>query len=256
MQIKVVCLNIWMGGIIYAPMVQWLKEQAADIYLLQEVFSSEDTTLAPIYRSHQELQRELGMQYAEFAPAFMESVGGMDIPQGNTVLSKFPLRQVSISHYDIPFGPRSTDRSQFHLIPRNLQHVEAEVDGVKLQLLNTQGIWGEEGFDNPRRLDMGRQIAERAQAAKKNGPVILAGDFNVRPDTQTIAQVETHLQNVFKDELATSFNLKRKNLEKYPGYATAAVDMLFLSPDVKLLSHTCPQVDVSDHLPLVVEIEV
>lgn len=256
MRLKVVNLNIWMGGIIYQPMVKWLQDQHADVYLFQEVFHSEDDTLAPIYRSHRALQAALKMEYAEFAPAFIESVGGFDIPQGNSVISRFPLTTVAIDHFDIPYGPRSTDRSQFHLIPRNLQHVALTVGQTSVQVLNTQGIWGEDGKDNPRRLAMGKQIAAVAAKAKTAGPVILAGDFNVRPDTETISYVEAELRNVFKGELTTTFNLARKNLTKYPGYATAAVDMFFASEDVTILSHECPQVDVSDHLPLVMDIEI
>ncbi len=59
--------------------------------------------------------------------------------------------------------------------------------------------------------------------------------------------------NVFKDELATTFNMKHK---VDPGYATAAVDMFFASSDIKIVSKSCPDDDVSDHKPLVVTIEI
>ena len=41
-----------------------------------------------------------------------------------------------------------------------------------------------------------------------------------------------------------------------PGYATAVVDMVFASSRLKILDHQCPDVDISDHLPLVVKIEI
>jgi endonuclease/exonuclease/phosphatase family metal-dependent hydrolase len=40
------------------------------------------------------------------------------------------------------------------------------------------------------------------------------------------------------------------------GYATAAVDMIFVSSSTKILKKECPDVEVSDHLPLVVELEI
>ena len=115
------------------------------------------------------------------------------------------------------------------------------------------GIWGLDGGDNSARFKMSDIIVEQIKDKEK---VLLAGDFNLKPNTQTIKNIEKYLTNVFKDELKSSFNLSRKNLEKFPGYATAVVDMLFVSSDIKLLTHSCPQVDVSDHLPLICEFEV
>lgn len=257
MRLKVVNLNLWLGGLIWEPLVAWCQNQQADIYLFQEVYSSADQTLVAPFRSYQLLGEKLGLPHGYFAPAFEEDVGGLKIPQGNAVLSRFPLVAPVVSFYDIPYGPRSTERAQFAHIPRNLVQVAAELPtGQQLQLLNTQGIWGEDGFDTPRRLAMGRQIAAAAAAAKTSGPVLLSGDFNVSPNTQTIAQIEAELTNVFAGELKTTFNHRRKDLVKYPGYATAVVDMCFVSPDITVVSHHCPEVDVSDHLPLVVELEL
>jgi endonuclease/exonuclease/phosphatase family metal-dependent hydrolase len=84
--------------------------------------------------------------------------------------------------------------------------------------------------------------------------VILGGDFNLLSTTQTVQNIERHLTSVFKKELPTTFNVKHKNLEKSPGYATSAVDMMFVSPDLKIVSKSCPDVDVSDHFPLVCEV--
>ena len=40
------------------------------------------------------------------------------------------------------------------------------------------------------------------------------------------------------------------------GYATAAVDMIFVSPNIKIIEHDCPDVDISDHLPLVTTMSI
>jgi endonuclease/exonuclease/phosphatase family metal-dependent hydrolase len=82
------------------------------------------------------------------------------------------------------------------------------------------------------------------------------GDFNVQANTKTIKNIEKHMQNVFKEDLTTSFNLAHKDLEKYPGYETAVVDMFFVSKDVKVITKSVPDDDVSDHLPLLCEVEI
>jgi endonuclease/exonuclease/phosphatase family metal-dependent hydrolase len=251
MNIKIVCLNVWIGGVLFEPMLEYLQKENADIYLLQEVFNGEDPDLSPQYRTFTELQKRLNLPEAHFAPCFIEDIDGKQVVQGNAVLSKFPLEEVSISHYDAPFGKRNNTRNAFHLSPRNLQHVKAKLNNQEIHVLNTQGIWGEDGLDSPRRLKMVEHIIEEIG---NNSPLVLAGDFNMRPETEAIALIEKKLHNVFKNELETSFNLKRKDLENYPGFASAVVDMLFVTPDLKIIGHESPTVDVSDHRPLVVKL--
>jgi endonuclease/exonuclease/phosphatase family metal-dependent hydrolase len=253
MTIKIVCLNVWIGGVLFEPLVAYLQKENADIYLLQEVFNGEGPDLSPQYRTFIELQKRLNLPEAHFAPCFIEDLDGKQVVQGNAVLSKFPLEEVSVSHYDTPFGKRNNTRGAFHLSPRNLQHVKAKLNNQELHILNTQGIWGEDGLDSPRRLKMVEHIIEEID---NNTPLVLAGDFNMRPETQAISMIENKLHNVFKNELETSFNLKRKDLEKYPGFASAVVDMFFVTSDIKIIKRNCPQVDVSDHCPLMVELEL
>jgi endonuclease/exonuclease/phosphatase family metal-dependent hydrolase len=91
---------------------------------------------------------------------------------------------------------------------------------------------------------------------KETPKTILTGDFNTRPQTKTIQAIEAHLNNLFSDKLTTTFNLPRKDVEKHPGYATATVDMMFVSFDIGIIDTYCPRVDVSDHLPLVANLRV
>jgi endonuclease/exonuclease/phosphatase family metal-dependent hydrolase len=255
MTIKIISLNLWIGGIFFEEIISFCKKENADVYFFQEVYNSSDVALPAQYRSFTELQKQLNIPHAHFAPAFIETVEEVDtkMVQGNAILSRFPLTEISVTHYDVPFGERINSREAFHLSPRSLQHVTAAVENQTLHLLNTQGIWGEDGEDSPRRLQMAENIV--AEIGESH-PVILAGDLNVRPHTQTIATIEKKVINVFKDELRTTFNVKQKDLEKYPGYAEAVVDMLFITSDISVVEHWCLNVDISDHLPLVAILEI
>ncbi len=44
--------------------------------------------------------------------------------------------------------------------------------------------------------------------------------------------------------------------KKDPGYATSAVDVVYVSPEIKIISRDCPNVDISDHLPLVATLDI
>ena len=41
-----------------------------------------------------------------------------------------------------------------------------------------------------------------------------------------------------------------------PGYATAVVDMMFGSKNSQVVEHYCSEIDISDHLPLVVKFRI
>ncbi len=253
MGIKIVCLNLWNGGFLFESMVEYLQREKADIYLLQEVFNGTDPHLPPQHRTFTELQQQLDLPHGHFAPCFNENINGAVIVQGNAIFSRFPLQEVSVTFYDVPFGARDNTREAFPFSPRNLQHVKTAVGSHELHLLNTQGIWGEDGQDSPRRLNMATYIIREIDGCT---PLVLAGDFNVQPETQAIALIESKLHNVFKGELDTSFNLKRKDLVRDPGFTSAVVDMFFITPDLKVTKQVCPKVDVSDHYPLVVELDI
>jgi endonuclease/exonuclease/phosphatase family metal-dependent hydrolase len=74
-----------------------------------------------------------------------------------------------------------------------------------------------------------------------------------KPTNQAIKNIEKHLDSIFQGELKTTFNMKHKD---NPGYATAAVDMMFVSSDMSVDYKSCPDVDVSDHLPLVAVLDI
>ena len=83
--------------------------------------------------------------------------------------------------------------------------------------------------------------------------VILAGDTNAKPTNKAMRAVEDHLTNVFGNDLTTTFNMRRK---ENPGYATAVVDLMYVSPNIRILDKVCPAVDISDHLPLIATFEI
>ena len=89
-------------------------------------------------------------------------------------------------------------------------------------------------------------------AIKPFDSVVLAGDFNVQEKTESIGLIETHLTNIFKGERSSSFNMKHKT---NPGFATAVVDMVFVSPSLTVLEHRQCDENVSDHVALTATIE-
>jgi endonuclease/exonuclease/phosphatase family metal-dependent hydrolase len=255
MKLKIINLNLFEGGLFFDKILAFIEEQNADILCFQEVFNGEDTKLPQNYRSIEILQKALPNFEHTFAPEMLSVTDHGKIALGNALFSRYPITAtnttfLSEKYGEYPAKPKNNDWSRH---PKNMQHAKINAHGHILNVFNLHGIWGLDGGDTPQRLEMSKRIIEQI-TNKQN--TVLTGDFNLKPNTKTITNIEAHLKNVFKDQLTTSFNLKRKNLEKFPGYATAVVDMLFVSVDLNILAAECPQVDISDHLPLVCEIEL
>lgn len=251
MQIKFLTLNLYEGGRFFDAIVEFIRSEQPDILALQEVFNGKDKNLPKKLRSLEELKQQLKDYYYHFAPELLVELEEGKIDAGNAIFSRFPLVAKKVVFFDIRYGTytEKPPNGDYSLHPKNMHYVTIRHNHDLLNVFNLHGIWGFDGNDNERRLKMSKIIVEQIKG-KEN--VILAGDFNVRPRTQTIKNIEKQLVNVFKNKLKTTFNMKHK---ANSSYATAVVDMVFISKDIKVLEHYCPQVDISDHLPLVCILE-
>lgn len=240
MKIKFITLNLWEGGKLMDNIVAFIKAENPDILALQEVYPSTIKVFNvdfPEYKYY-------------FAPAWFDQ--NKNAERGNAILSKYPLSNSKNIFFDVPYRSLKDEErdGNYSATPRNLAYSQILFENVKINVFNVHGIWDFKGLDNERRLKMSETMVDQIKD-KEN--VILAGDFNCQPNTQTIKNIEKYLKSVFKAELKTTFNMKHKTDR---GYATAAVDMIFVSSDIKVLDSYCPDVDVSDHLPLVASLEV
>lgn len=250
MKIKFITINIWHGKF-FDSLVSFIREQDPDIITMQEVYDGKDASFDRHLRILDELKKILNFDYVAFAPSLIDTRPSGKVPWGNAVFSKHPIVDQKNIFYSIPFGEYDLEKNTtFELAPRNLQQLTFSVNSKKLYVFNTHGIWGKNGQDNPERLAMSNIITK---AIKGKSPLILAGDFNLKPKTQTIRNIEKFLTNVFKNELITTFNMKRKS---NPDYGTSVVDMVFVSKDIKVVEHFCPVVDISDHFPLICIFEI
>ena len=251
MFIKYLQLNLWHGGMLWDNLLGFLHHERADIMVFQEAYNGHKKTFPNHLRTMERLGEEFPKHGWYFKPmvAIIRPEGRIDM--GNAVFSRFPIVKSKSVVYNGRYQESIYGKTDFTKDPKMIQQVQIQVGQTKLNVLNNHGIWGFNGADNQARLAMSQMIINMVKD-KKN--VILSGDFNVRPDTDTIRNIEKHLTNVFKGKLKTSFNLKRK--PKIGGYKDSVVDYIFTSRDIKVVKCSCLQVDVSDHLPLIAGIKI
>jgi len=254
MTIKFVSINLLHGGTFLDNILKFLREQDADIVIMQEAYNSTDPTLAKQFRSMQVLDEELHYPYNDFVAAFRDmdrTEGKAQI--GNALLSRFPISgRDSVFFFEgYSDGAYRDVPGNYQNCPRVLEHVTMETPVGDIDVFNIQGVWdlnGERYSDQ--RKHMADIVIEQVSGKER---VILGGDTNAKTDNQCIKDIEEHLHSVFGSELTSTFNMRHKD---NPGYATAAVDMIFVSPTIQVLAKDCPEDDVSDHKPLTATFEV
>lgn len=254
MKIKVVSVNTFMGGIVWQSQYDFLLEQKADVMLLQEVYDGGKPEFDNRFRSRQIFEET----FSDYESDFMACIGDTRqkeglIDNGNMILTRWSIVDRSNIYFDIDYLQVDHDRTtDFSTWPAVAQCITVSLPNQKqLQLINIHGpLWYEGGKCTDRR----RKMVDRLNQLLDCGlPTIIAGDSNATPDNPCWQKLTAPHKNVFGTSLSTTFNMRRKT---NPGYATASVDIFLTTPDVRIVSAQCLDVDISDHLPLVVEVEV
>lgn len=251
MNVKILCLNLWEGGVLWDNIVALFKREDPDVLLLQEAFNA--SASSPLqYQTVNRMHKLFPLNYHYYSPELYELRPDGEGDTGNLIISKYPISQSeTIFLYGEYQKITRPDTIEFSHYPKNMQCAHISLpNNSELHVHNVHGIWGLDGADSPERLRMSNSITSHIDGKPHT---VVAGDFNLKPDTQTIRQIEQKLTNVFTDALTSSFNMKHKT---NPGYATAVVDMAFVSSDLKIENKTVLEDDVSDHKGLLVTLQI
>lgn len=253
---KLLTLNVWHGGIVMENLLDFLARENADVMVFQEINSHSNLSLPASYHTSTELKKlfpdyDLAFDSGHKINYTKEQI---QVEQGNATLSRFPIKKHELQYFDSEYGvfdsPSRGVKQDYRHYPKFMQKSWLKIAGKTVLVINLHGVWDFHGFDTPERLAMSRDILA---ATKGEEYVIIAGDSNAKWETETIRNLENIYPNVFKTSLVSTFNMKRKS---NGGYASAAVDILLTSPNIKVISSGCPGVDVSDHLPLTAILEI
>ncbi len=254
---KLISLNIW-GGREYEPLLNFLKEHSfkTDIFCFQEVFSS-SSGIVESRRSRVNILADLANLLKDFNYYFAPEQDGFDfegrvdfdISFGQATFVK-KIHQVDsegsiFTHLDRNQARKALD------FPANFHYVRFQAQGKKFVVLNFHGL-SEPGskLDTPERLNQSWLI--KNFLTKETGAKILTGDFNLLPETQSIAILEENLLNLIKK---SKIPRTRSRLSPFFGKADFQkfADYVLVSPEVKVINFEVPDVAVSDHLPMVLE---
>lgn len=244
---KIETLNIW-GGQIHQPLIEHIKKQGqeVDIFCFQEVLDGNKGN-RPIFAN------AISDIFAQFSDILPNHQGYFAPSQNNEEgLALFSHRTTPLIKVDDLFVYRWRDAMQDNdarTLGRNMQYVQFLYNGKQVTVANLHGLWNGQGkTDTPDRTGQSRKA--KTFLNNQKGVKILCGDFNLLPNTQSLAILEEGMRNLVKEYNITS--TRSSYYEKPDKFA----DYILVSPEITVVDFSVLQDQISDHLPLVLEFNI
>lgn len=241
---KIISLNTW-AGVVIEPLLDFFKKyQEVDIFCLQEIYSKAEGKT----ERHPELDMKLDL-FERIEERLKDTHTGYFRPAhkdyyGQAIFVKNGIRIEEEGDIFIFENKEPEGRGRHS---RNLQYIRTTVNGKPTVIANLHGLWNGMGkTDTEDRLEQGRRIRDFVSRCTEQ--VVVVGDFNLNPDTQSLALAEEGLRNLVKEYSITSTRTSFYDKEgKMADYA-------LVSPDVDVAEFKVLRDEVSDHAALYLDI--
>lgn len=239
---KLITLNAW-GGHVETEFFNFINQnKETEIFCFQEVYNNASAKISTDGRKvHLNLFCELQQILSDHVGFFRPVVAGVF---GMCTFVKKSIQVMSEGEIIIHENPNYIGRGPRH--PRNLQWLKLFSNNTEWHIINIHGLWNGMGkTDTPERLLQSQKI--KTFASTITTPMIMAGDFNLRPDTKSLNSIAEGLHNLVSEykveSTRTSYYTKK---ERYADY-------IFTSNEINVQHFEVMPDEVSDHSPLLVE---
>ena len=248
---KLITLNIW-GGQLYKPLIEFIKkQQSVDIFCFQEVLNGKKGEKTEVILNapnavsdiYSQIQDILSGHQGYFAPAQSE--------EGIAIFVKKSIAVAKEGNIFVYRTRNSYEKGRAETLGRNLQYVQFKINDKHFAVANLHGLWARGGKgDTPERIEQFKKVKEFLNTIK--GEKILCGDFNLWPNTESMAILEEKMKNLVRNYNISSTRSHFYDSDVYDKDDLFA-DYIMVSNDIKVLGFKALAVDVSDHLPLYLE---
>jgi endonuclease/exonuclease/phosphatase family metal-dependent hydrolase len=236
---KLITLNIW-GGHIFDPLLEFIaSHREIDVFCFQEVYHKAAKKISDDDRKvslniFSILQEALPNHRAFFRPVVGDHYGiGTFVKKEIDVVEE---GEITIHH-----NPNYPGSGPTH--SRNLQWVKCRVNDELYSIGNVHGLWNGMGkSDSPERIAQSHKIRDFVRSLEM--PKIICGDFNLRPDTESIKILEQEMNNLIQ-----IYQVGSTRTRLYPKKERFA-DYIFTSPEIIVNAFEVLNHEVSDHSPL------
>jgi endonuclease/exonuclease/phosphatase family metal-dependent hydrolase len=245
---KIITLNTWNGTVGAATIEFFKKYSDVDVFLLQEISHNATERTNRGGNGNQQIFADISAVLPNHQGIFSPTV------HGEWGLAAFVKKTITIEESGNRFVFRSADAmigKDWSTIGRTLQYVKMIADGKKYTAVNLHGLWVKDSkSDTEDRIQQSQKVIDFIKPISDH--IILAGDFNLRPDTESIKMIERDLN---LKNLVVEYNIKSTRTPLYTKNAETFADYIFLSPTLEVKEFKVLPDIVSDHAALYVEVE-
>lgn len=244
---KLLQLNIWQGRLSRNAYRLFEKENP-DILNLQELCSSGSIKSA-FFNNLEEINVNFDYPYQYISPTLGWKMNNYQIRFANGVLSKLPFKSENTVFTSGEYDPNFDFETNDNYNVRNFQHVEIESSGTIFHVLNHHGYHIQGTKDgNEETLKQMKMIKD--YIVNLNGGIILTGDFNLSPNSESLNVLNSVLKNLTVEySLTTTRN-------QFAKADPQVCDYIFVNNEVKVNDFYMPAEIVSDHQALVLDFDV
>lgn len=124
-----------------------------------------------------------------------------------------------------------------------------------VRILNFHGISKPgDKKDCPNRLKQNQYLLEKTKDTKY--PIVIGGDFNIEPDQKSIKSFSEQGYRDLIKEYEVKNTRNRHVWERYPDTIQHFSDYIFVRGNVNIKSFEVPNIEISDHLPMILEVSL
>lgn len=250
---KLLSLNIW-GGQVHEPLIKFIKEQSktVDVFCFQEMLNGKSGQKSEVLFNAPNAVIDIYSQFKDILPEFNCYFASAQDEEGLSISIRKNIKVLKEEDFFIHRFKNSLENKNAETLGRNLESIEFLNNEKKFTIINLHGLWAHSGKgDTPDRLEQSRKIINFLD--KRDGAKILCGDFNLLPNTKSIAILEKEMRNLVRE-----FKIKSTRSSLYSGFLDKNdrfADYIFVSKDVKVLNFKVLLNEISDHLPLLLEFD-
>ena len=240
---KILQLNAW-GGKLGSQIIALLQREQADVVCFQEALRFPGGR-SFLFDDIDSIAKITGYEHINFSPHVGYPLMKRTAQMGLVILSRHQFTGAVITPLRLTYnGDFDLIASDYNI--QSLQHVSIKHGMISLHVLNYHGYHIHEHKNgSPETLRQCKLIKDYISTL--SGPVVLCGDFNLAPQSASIALIEEKMVNLVTEShtISTRTELTAKQ---------EVCDYIFTSSDLSVKHFVVLDDVVSDHRALVLEI--
>jgi len=249
-KLKVIQVNIYKGKYL-TDLIDFFKVQNPDFITMQEG-SEGSLNLSSGFNGN--IFHELGRLLKMEGACHFDLICDDGAKMGNIVLGKHKImssKVLPLFETDIYTRSKIDSMTNFENFPRHLIDAAYNFHGSKLHIASWHGAWTAPPQDTRETYRQARLVYNHLKGL--NAPFILGGDLNAVLGSKTVNLISSVANNLMIDSGVRMTTNPAVHKIAPLGFM---IDYIFTSHEFKLKSIDVPQITVSDHLPVVAELEI